>query len=125
MSNSLMKHAVAMGIASVIAVGAGTPSWAAPVLSSTAIVGATSPTDVIDVRYRGHRGRYYRGNGAGVALGVLGLVGAAAAASAYGNNYYTNQRHYGPGYGPSDGYGPSYGYGWSPYGGYDQRYDRY
>jgi hypothetical protein len=120
MSNRTMKHGLVVAVAGTIVLGAVTPSWSAPVLSSTAAVKAAAPSAVIDVRNR-NRGQYgnnganrnngaFRNNGAGagVALGVLGAAGALAAGSAYRQNLY------GPGY-YQQGYGGGYGYG---YGGY-------
>jgi hypothetical protein len=114
----IMKNLVgvlSIGMAAAITLGGTIPSWAAPVLSSTAVVGTTAPTDVSNVYYRGHyRGR---GVGPGLALGALGLVGAGIAASAYRNNYYDNRgygydRSYGyeqnPGYYGPGYYGPGY-----------------
>ena len=99
--NNLVR-VVSIGMAAAIACGATIPSWAAPVLSSTAIVGTTAPSDVSNVYYRGHyRGR---GVGAGLALGAVGLVGAGIAASAYRNNYYDNRGYYRRGYDRSYGY---------------------
>src|SRR5579864_2714478 len=89
MGNS--KRAIVIGLATAITFGTTLPSSAAPVLSSTAIVGATAPTDVSNVYYRHYRGR-------GVGLG-LGLVGAGIAASVYRNNYY-DRGYYRRGYGP-------------------------
>ena len=100
------KRAIVIGLAAAIAFGTTIPSSAAPVLSSTATVGATAPTDVSSVYYRHYRGR---GVGAGLALGALGLVGAGIAASAYRNNYY-DRGYYRRGYGPSYGYEQDPGY---------------
>jgi hypothetical protein len=125
MNRQTMKRAAVVAIAGAVALGAGSPSWAAPVMSSTASVKQAAPSAVSDVRYiRGNRGRHYRNNGAGVALGVLGAVGAVAGAAAYGN-HYGNRGYYREGY---YGDGPSYGYrgpttdGYGGYGGYDRRY---
>jgi hypothetical protein len=102
----IMKNLVcvlSIGMAAAITLGGTIPSWAAPVLSSTAVVGTTAPTDVSNVYYRGHhRGR---GVGPGLALGAIGLVGAGIAASAYRNNYYDNRGY---------GYDRSYGYEQNP-----------
>ena len=102
----IMKNLVcvlSVGMAAAITLGGTIPSLAAPVLSSTAVVGTTVPTDVSNVYYRGHyRGR---GVGPGLALGAIGLVGAGIAASTYRNNYYDNRGY---------GYDRSYGYGQNP-----------
>jgi hypothetical protein len=115
MGNS--KRAIVIGLAAAITFGTTLPSSAAPVLSSTAIVGATAPTDVSNVYYR-----HYRGLGVGLALG---LVGAGIAASTYRNNYY-DRGYYSRGYGPSYGYEQDpgyYGYYGRGYGsGYRYRY---
>jgi hypothetical protein len=100
--NNLVR-VVSIGVAAAITFGGTIPSWAAPVLSSTAIVGAAAPTDVSNVYYRGH----HRGRGVGAGL-ALGLVGAGIAASAYRNNYYDNRGYY------RRGYDRSYGYEQSP-----------
>ena len=121
MSNRTMKRGLVVAVAGTIVLGAVTPSWSAPVLSSTSAVKAAAPSAVIDVRNR-NRGQYsnngaYRNNGAGarVALGILGAAGALAAGSAYRHNPYgPGYNLYGPGY-YQQGYGGGYGYG---YGGY-------
>jgi len=103
-----MVRVVSIGMAAAITCGATIPSWAVPVLSSTAIVGTTAPSDVSNVYYRGHyRGR---GVGAGLALGAIGLVGAGIAASTYRNNYYDDRGYYRRGYNRSYGYEQNPGY---------------
>jgi hypothetical protein len=118
MNKPSMKQAVVIAVAGALALGATTPSWAAPVLSSTTIVKQMAPSSVSDVRYRG---RYYGNRGAGIALGVLGVVGAVAGAAAYGNGYYGDPGYYQQGY-----YGsPDDGYAYEPtYVGPRQRYHR-
>lgn len=118
MTRQSMKQAVVIAVAGALAFGAATPSWAAPVLSSTAIVKQAAPSSVSDV---GYRGRYYGNRGAGIALGVLGVVGAVAGAAAYGNGYYGDPGYYQQGY-----YGSPYdGYAYEPtYVGPTQRYYR-
>ncbi len=107
MSRQTMKCAVVMVLAGAVGLGVTTTSRAAPVPSSTAAVKAVAPSAASEVRYnhyRGYRGRYYR-NGGGVALGVLGLAGAAAGAAAYGPGYsYDPGYSYGPGYYGNPGY---------------------
>jgi len=107
-----MVRVVSIGMAAAITCGATIPSWAAPVLSSTAIVGTTAPSDVSNVYYRGHYRGHYRGRGvgAGLALGAIGLVGAGIAASAYRNNYYDDRGYYRRGYDRSYGYEQNPGY---------------
>ena len=117
MINRTMKCGLVVAVAGTIVLGAVTPSWSAPVPSSTTAVKAAAPSDVSDVRYRG-RGHYraYRNNraGAGVALGILGAAGALAAGAAYRHNSYGPGYYaYGPGY---NAYGP--GYYQQGYGGY-------
>ena len=116
MNRPTMNRAIVIAVASAVALGAVSPSWAAPVLSSTTVVKETAPSAVSHVRYRGNRGHYYRNSGAGIALGVLGVVGAVAGAAAYGNGYgngyydepgYARQGYYGGGY---DGYAYEPGY---------------
>ena len=110
MNRQSMKRAVVIAVAGAVALGAASPSWAAPVLSSTTAVKAAAPSAVSDVRYRGHR-RYYRNNGAGIALGILGVAGAVAGAAVYNNGYYGDRGYYRQGY---YGGGPDYGYGGGP-----------
>jgi transposase len=123
MNQQTMKRAVVIAIAGAVALGAATPAWAAPVLSSTTAVKAGAPSATSDVRY--YRGRHYRNNGAAIGLGILGVAGAvagAAAYGAYGHPGYYRQDYYGGGpyYG---GGGPYYGYRGGPSNyGYDDRY---
>ena len=113
MNKQTMKRAVVITIASAAAFCAVTPSWAGPALSSTISLKEAAPSVVSDVRYyRGARG-HYGNNGAGVALGVLGVAGAVAGATAYRHQqsgYYQQ-----PGYYQQDYYGArgpaNYGYG--------------
>ena len=111
MTDQTMKRVTAITIAGATLFGAVSPVWSAPVLSNTAAVIAAAPSNVTDVRYGGRR--YYRNNnGAAVALGVLGVVGAVAAASAYRHNSY--RYGYAPGYYQQGYYGNPYyapGYG--------------
>jgi hypothetical protein len=110
-----IKRALVVAIAGATAFGAITPGWSAPVMTSAASVAATVPLQITDVRY--YRGGNYRGhhnnNGAAIALGVLGFVGAVAAASAYRHNGYGYNR----GYRDPRGYGNP-GYYGQPYNGY-------
>ena len=107
MNKQTIKLAVVGAIIGAVAVGVGSvsPSWAAPVSSSTTAFKQAAPSDVTDVRYRRYYGRRYYNPGAAIGLGILGAaVGAAVIGSG----------HYGPGYGY---YGPGYGYyGWGYYG---------
>ena len=132
------QRVVAMTLASsmsfaLLAPSLVTDAFAAPLPVST-ILATTQSADSVgmsltDVRYRRY-GR--RGNGAAVALGVLGLgLGVAAVAASqrrrdryyddgYYNQDYGNQGYYAPAYGSysyRSGYGDSYGYR-------DQRYSR-
>lgn len=112
MNQQTLKRAVVIAVTSAVALGAVSPSWAAPVLSSTTAVRSAAPSAVSAVRYRGHR-RYYRNNGAGIALGILGVAGAVAGAAVYDRGYYGDRGYYRQGYyggGPYDGYGggPNY-----------------
>lgn len=107
---------MAVAIAAAITLGATVPSWAMPPASRATSVTEAASSMITDVRYRGYRGRYYRNNGAGVALGILGVAGAVAGAAAYGA-YDGGPRYYRRGYyggGPQYGYGPGYGY-YGPY----------
>lgn len=123
MNKPYMKQAVVIAVAGTLALGATTASWAAPVLSSTTAVRQSAPSSLSDVRYRG---RSYGNRGAGIALGVLGAVGAVAGAAAYGNGYYGNGYYGDPGYYQQGYYGSPYdGYAYEPtYVGPPQRYYR-
>ena len=123
MNTQTMRRALVIAIAGTIGLAAVTPSWSAPVLSSTTAVKAAAPSAVSDVRYRYRNRGYSRNTGAAVAVGILGVAGALAAQSAYRRNSYAypgyDQQGYAPGYyqrgygGPYDGYarGPAnYGY---------------
>jgi hypothetical protein len=124
MNTQTMKRALVIAIAGTIGLAAVTPSWSAPVLSSTTAVKAAAPSAVSDVRYRYRNRGYSRNTGAAVAVGVLGVAGALAARSAYQRNSYGypgyyQQQGYAPGY-YQQGYAPGYyqpGYG-GPYDGY-------
>src|SRR5262245_34405547 len=91
------KRGLALAIAAAMAATAASPSFAAPVLSSTTGVKAAVADNVVDVRWR-------RGGGvaAGLAFGALAgaAIGAAVASPYYGYGY--------PGY--SYGYYPAYSY---------------
>jgi hypothetical protein len=106
------KTAIAAGLAGALTMATTAPTWAAPVLSSTAAVKTADPLPTTEVRY------WHHGFGPGAAIGglALGLAGAAVAAPYYGYGYpgYGPGYAYGPGY---YGYGPGYygpGYGWGP-----------
>ncbi len=105
-----MKRAIVIGIVGAMVLCEAVPSFAAPVPSSTAIVKASAPNMIDQVRSR--RGRAV---GPGVALGVIGaMVGAATVRNQY---YYGGPGYYAPGYyGGPVYYGPGY------YGGYDYGY---
>ena len=107
MIKQTMKRAAFIAIAGAVALGAATPSWAAPVSSSMSAVENVAPSMVTNVRYRGHQVRHYRANGAdgaAVAFGILGAAAAVAGAAAYGQqDYYGAPGYYrqdNPGYYP-------------------------
>ena len=111
MIKQTMKRAAFFAIAGAVALGAATPSWAAPVSSNMRAVENAVPSLVTDVRSRGHRGHRVRNhgvNGAGVAFGILGAAAAVAGAAAYGQqDYYGRPGYYrqdNPGYYPQGGY---------------------
>ncbi len=103
---------MALAITAALTLGATVPSAAAPLASRAAVAAQVSESPATNVRYRHYRGRYYRNNGAGIALGILGVAGAMAGAAAYGG-YDGGPRYYRRGYydgGRPYGYGPGYGY---------------
>lgn len=116
----LMMRAVTIAAAGAIACADVAPVIAAPVLSSTATLKTAAPDMLDQVRVR----RARRGAvGAGIALGVLGTVAGAAAASRsydYGPRYYAPGYYGGPAYYGAGYYGTGY-YG-EPY--YGRRYYR-
>ena len=119
MKQQTIRHAVAIAVAGAITLGATSPSWAVPQVAGTAAISAATSSATTEVRYRGgYRGRYYRNNGAGVALGILGVAGAVAGVAAYDS--YAGPRYYRQGYygGPGPGYGYGGGPGYGYYGGY-------
>jgi hypothetical protein len=119
MNKQTMKRAAFIAIASALALGAATPTSAAPVFSSTRALNNAVQTDVTDVRYyRHYRGRHYHNDGAAVALGVLGVAGAVAGAAAYGYapGYYGEPGYYRQGYYGTPGY-YRHDYGQDYYGG--------
>lgn len=117
MTHLNMRHTIVAAIVSATAIGAVTPAWPAPVMTSSALVADTASPLLTDVRYNRRRG-YRRDNGAAVALGIFGAVGAVAAASAYRRNgYYGGGPGYGYGYGGGYGGGGYPGYYGRPYGG--------
>ena len=113
MIKQTMKRAAFFAIAGAVALGAATPSWAAPGSSRMSGVENAAPSMVTDVRNRGHRGhrghrvRNHGANGAGVAFGILGAAAAVAGAAAYGQQDYYGRPGYrqdNPGYYPQGGY---------------------
>jgi hypothetical protein len=119
-----IKRAIAIGVVGAMAICEILPASAAPVLSSTALVKATTPDVVDHVRYR-------RAIGPAIALGVIGAVAVAALQ----NRYYYSSGYYGTGYywpgyyggyggpgyyGPVGAYPYPYGYNY----GYGYGYDR-
>jgi hypothetical protein len=112
MNNAAMKRAIAVAIAGAMMLGAAPPLLAAPLLLNSSAVKAAVANDILDVRYRGHRGHGF-GPGAAVAIGALGVIGAIAATGArqgYGPDYesrgYDQNDYDAPAYGPA--YGPGY-----------------
>jgi hypothetical protein len=89
------KHSMAVGLAGILALGAASPSIAAPAVSNT-VLSEAAAGDIINVRW-GWRGGWRRGPGFGIGLG-LALAGAALATAPY------------YGYAPSYAYAPAYEY---------------
>jgi len=125
------KHAIALGLAGTLALGAAGPSLAASVPANTAAVKAAAPDATTEVRWRGGWGW---GPGIGIGLG-LGFAGAALASPYYYGGYgcpyygygYSCGGPYAYGYGPAYGYGAAYAYAPGPYyyGGWRHRHHRW
>jgi hypothetical protein len=80
------KKLLAIGFASALAIGAASPSVAAPVMSSTNVVKA-APDHVVDVQWRRHR-HVGPGLAAGAIIGATaGIIAGAAAAPYYRDPY--------------------------------------
>ena len=118
MHNTFKSSVTAALFAALAATALAGDAWAGPInVASSEIVKAPSLTEQIQYRrhYRRHYGGYYRRgyydpSGAAIAGAAAGLLGAAAA-GAYGQQYYYGYPAYGYGY-PAYGYGAPYGYGW-------------
>jgi hypothetical protein len=102
------KTLCGIGVAAVVGVASILPASAGPMFSNASGISQASRDNIVDVRWRGHRGA---GIAAGVAAGALFGAAIANSTYAYGPGYY------GYGYAPSYsyGYGPSY---YEPYGAY-------
>jgi hypothetical protein len=120
MTISSRQRGVAVALVGAMALAGATPSFAAPVFSSTTGVKAAVSDSVVDVQYRRwHRGGRGFGFGAVAAGALLGAgIAAATAPRYYGPRYGAYAYESGPTYyydtGPtySTGYyGPTYSYG--------------
>jgi len=125
---TMSKLTIALGVASALALGTDAAS-AAPVLSNTAAVKASAPSQTTEVRWVGRGGWGWRGGGwrgggwgwggaaAGLAAGAI--IGSAIAAPYYGGyGYPYGYGYYDPGYayGPAPVYAAPYGYYGDGYG---------
>ena len=97
-----IRHIISIGISGAIALSASDLALAAPVLSSTAVVKSSLPSDTLNVRSRNRSGAV----AAGAAIGIIGAI--------VGNAVARNQGYYGPGYAPGY-YAPGYAPYASPY----------
>lgn len=119
-----IKRGIAISISGALVLSVIEPAWAAPVLSNTAAVKSSLPSDIETVRVRNRSGAV----AAGVAIGIMGALVASSAARSrtyyyYGPAYPTGPYYYSPyGYGPYS-YGPYYGPGY--YGPYPYSYGHY
>ncbi len=94
---SIRTKLVMLATAGMFALGAVAPTGAAPITAGSAALKDAVPSDVVDVRWRGHGW-----HGGGIAAGIgLGLIGGALIAGAAGPCW-------------GCGYGPYYGYGYAP-----------
>jgi hypothetical protein len=113
MTISSRQRGLAVALAGAMALAGATPSFAAPVLSSTTGVKAAVSDPVVDVQYRRwHRGGRGFGIGAGLAAGALlgaGIAAATAPRYYYGPRYGTYAYESGPTYYYDTG--PTYSYG--------------
>jgi hypothetical protein len=120
---TIKNRAIALGVASALAIGAAATASAGPLPVNAGVKNATTD-HVTDVRWRGHRGGGGWGWGPGIGIGAGiaagALIGSAVAAQPYG--YYSE-----PGYAyaqpyavePGYAYAQPYAYGGGPayYGG--------
>jgi hypothetical protein len=88
--------AAAISLGSAFALGATSPSQAAPLSINALALKEAAPENVIDARYRGYRG--YRGSHAFAGL-ALGVVGAVIAHQAYRHHYHQPYGYYHQPYG--------------------------
>lgn len=119
---SIRNHAIALGLAGALALGATVSASAGPFPIGTAAVKEAASGKLTDIRWRG------RGIGPGLAFGLA--AGALAGAAVAGRSYYDGPDYYYGGYGgpvyaepyaydPGPayvapgyyGYGRNYGYG--------------
>jgi len=115
----ISRTLTALGVAGALSLSAAVPSFAAPVMTSTATLKQAATDHVIDVRWRGRgfgRGFGPAGIIAGIATGAF--IAADVANRGYGPDYYYADPGYaGPVYAepyayPAPGYyAPSYQYG--------------
>jgi hypothetical protein len=83
----LNKRAIAVGLAGAMALGAVSTGIAAPVMTSTVVLKAAQPSEVVDVRWRGRRG--WAAAGIGFAAGAL--IGSTIARSRAYPDYYDDE----------------------------------
>jgi hypothetical protein len=95
----IRTNLLVLATAGTFALGAVAPTGAAPITAGSTALKDAVPSDVVDVRWRGHGGAVVGGL-------ALGLIGGALIAGA-------TRPYYGYGYGYGYGY-PAYGYGYAP-----------
>jgi hypothetical protein len=114
MTSSSIRRGLALGLAGAVTLA--TPSFAAPVLSSTTAVKAAAGDNVVDVQWRRwHRGGWRGGAGLAAGLAVGALAGAAIGAATA--PYYYGYPAYSYGYSTYGAY-PGYAYSYPAYGAY-------